>query len=89
MLRVMNLDVAATPPEDVIPASWLSALLDHPGVPHAALLARRAGATDRSFTRWKTGKVALSRMRWLAILSAAGLPSDWVPPPDVPVADDA
>ena len=85
MLRVMNLDVAAIPPEDVIPASWLAALLEQPGVPHAALLARRAGATDRSFSRWKTGTVRLSRMRWLAILSAAGMPSTWqplVPPPD-------
>ena len=78
----MTFAVAAIPPEDVIPASWLTSLLGEPGVPHAAELARRAGATDRSFTRWKTGKVSLSRMRWLAILSAAGKPADWQPPPD-------
>jgi len=76
----MNDAVAATPPEETIPTWWLTALLHEPGVPHAARLARAAGTTDRSFSRWKTGAVPLSKTRWLAILAAAGKPASWEPP---------
>ncbi len=79
-------------PEETIPPIWLVALLHEQGVPRAARLARMINVDVNSVSRWKLGKVPLSRSRWLALLSAAGKHADWQPAadwqPPAPPPDD-
>jgi hypothetical protein len=82
MLRAMHAEVAvALSPEETIPAGWLVALLQEPGVPHASKLAKLMNVDVNTVSRWKRGRVPLSKSRWMALLSAAGKPADWQPPP--------
>lgn len=75
--------LSAMPPpishEYRIPAAHLVAALEASGVSQSEL-ARRLNVTQGTVNRWARNKAPISISRWIAILSACGLPAAWAPP---------
>ncbi|MCC7111519.1 MAG: helix-turn-helix transcriptional regulator [Deltaproteobacteria bacterium] len=46
----------------------------------ATELAARLDVTPETVSRWRLGRLTLSRSRWVAILAVLGLPLDWKAP---------
>ena len=75
----MTDDVPLTPPESTESSSRVVAALAATRVSQAEL-ARRLGLNQTTVNRWCRGLAPVSRMAWLAITQALGLPADWQPP---------
>jgi transcriptional regulator with XRE-family HTH domain len=75
----MTRDVPLVPPEFTEPGSRVIAALAATGVSQAEL-ARRLGLNQTTVNRWCRGHAVVSRMAWLAVTQALGLPADWQPP---------
>lgn len=69
---------APVDPEEAIPPAHLIDALRAAGASQAKL-AKSLNMTGESVNRWCRGKTPITRSRWLAILSALGLPADWEP----------
>lgn len=74
----MTDDVPLTPPESTESSSRVVAALAATRVSQAEL-ARRLGLNQTTVNRWCRGLAPVSRMAWLAITQALGLPADWQP----------
>lgn len=74
----MQIHVPPVPKESQVPGAGIDAVLSHVGV-SAAELAARLDVTPETVSRWRLGKLTLSRSRWVAILAVLGLPLDWRP----------
>ena len=71
--------VPPSPPESQVEAARVVAALASTKVSQADL-ARRLGLNQTTVNRWCRGLAPVSRMAWLAITQALGLPADWQPP---------
>jgi transcriptional regulator with XRE-family HTH domain len=78
MLCGMHLEVPPTPPESREDAARVIAALAAAGVSQAEL-ARRLGLNQTTVNRWCKGVAPVSRMAWLAMTQALGLPATWEP----------
>lgn len=79
MLSGMTAVVPVTPPESTESGTRVVAALAATRVSQAEL-ARRLGLNQTTVNRWCRGLAPVSRMAWLAITQALGLPADWQPP---------
>lgn len=68
-----------TPPESTEPGARVVAALAATRVSQAEL-ARRLALSQTTVNRWCRGLAPVSRMAWLAVTQALGLPADWRPP---------
>lgn len=75
----MQIRVPPVPKESQVPGARVDAVLAHVGV-SASELAARLDVTPETVSRWRLGKLTLSRSRWVAILAVLGLPLDWTAP---------
>jgi hypothetical protein len=75
----------ATRREDgtLIDPAWLTAAIDHSSTTSAAL-ARRLEVDGTTLYRWRKGQAPITKVIWLAITQALGLPIDWTPPAPAP-----
>lgn len=71
----------ATRREDgtTIDPAWLQAAIDHVGT-NSSALARRLEVDGTTVYRWRKGQAPITKVLWLAITQALGLPADWEPP---------
>lgn len=74
----MQIHVPPVPKESQVAGSQLDAVLIATGV-SGVDLAARLDVTPETVSRWRLGKLTLSRSRWVAILAVLGLPLDWRP----------
>lgn len=74
----MQIQMPPVPKESQVPGARVDAVLAHVGV-SAAELAARLEVTPETVSRWRLGRLTLSRSRWVAILAVLGLPLDWRP----------
>lgn len=79
----MEIRVPPVPKDTQVPGARVDAALKHAGVT-AAELAARLDVTPETVSRWRLGRLTLSRSRWVAILAVLGLPLDWMPPRGAP-----
>lgn len=75
----MQIHVPPVPKESRVPGVRIDAVLVAAGVT-ASELAARLDVTPETVSRWRLGKLTLSRSRWVAILAVLGLPLDWTAP---------
>lgn len=77
--------LVATRREDgtVIDPDWLVAAIEATGTTSAAL-ARRLEVDGTTLYRWRKHQAPITRVIWLAITQALGLPADWKPGDPVP-----
>ena len=75
----------ATRREDgtVIEPEWLVAAIEASGTTSAAL-ARKLEVDGTTLYRWRKRQAPITRIIWLAITQALGLPADWEPGSPVP-----
>lgn len=80
----------ATRREDgtLIDPAWLAGALDACGTTSAAL-ARKLEVDGTTLYRWRKGQAPITRVIWLAITQALGLPASWEPGDPVPERDGA
>ncbi|MBI1949348.1 MAG: helix-turn-helix transcriptional regulator [Deltaproteobacteria bacterium] len=74
----MQIKVPPVPKESQVSGSQLDAVLIATGV-SGVDLAARLDVTPETVSRWRLGKLTLSRSRWVAVLAVLGLPLDWRP----------
>ena len=74
----MQIHVPPVPKESQVAGSRLDAVLIATGV-SGVDLAARLDVTPETVSRWRLGKLTLSRSRWVAVLAVLGLPLDWRP----------
>lgn len=74
----MQIHVPPVPKESQVAGSQLDAVLIDTGV-SGVDLAARLDVTPETVSRWRLGKLTLSRSRWVAVLAVLGLPLDWRP----------
>lgn len=75
----MTRHVPLVPTESMEPGSRVIAALAATGVSQAEL-ARRLALNQTTVNRWCNGRAVVSKMAWLAVTQALGLPADWQPP---------
>jgi plasmid maintenance system antidote protein VapI len=78
--------VAVVADERRVPRDLLLGALDSTGVSQATL-ARRLDVSFQTVNRWVNGHAPITRLSWLAITQALGLPATWTPAPKAPPSD--
>lgn len=74
----MQIHMPPVPKDSQVPGARIDAVLIATGV-SGVDLAARLDVTPETVSRWRLGKLTLSRSRWVAVLAVLGLPLDWRP----------